>query len=642
MALGFFKIKRTSSLFDTTHRELQEYEQSSGLLEKEEIHEAKDRFFGLKYLYHFAEGVRWPMTRSLLLIVLSSVMVMVSARVLGILVESIHQLLQTKSLDPGIHSLGLFVLGLKNAGILNWIAVFLALELFAVILQYFGRVSLAYGTIQLTYLVRCRLFEKIQKLPISYFDAQPLGRTITRVTADVEGLENFFQNTFARVLIALINIIAVLIAMLATDMAFGGLILLFSLPAVAFSLAFRDTVRFWLRSYKRHGAFVNAKLAEYLNGIGVIRLFGLEDWSQRSFKAASLKMRYSGLKIMTWNSILRPIAIFLCSLPTLLILYWGGIRVLESTLSLGALVAFVRLSERFISPIRILSQEAPNIQEALVSGERVRKMLLEQTEEEVLGPDGTLTPQIKGAVEYRNVGMHYPGFSTSVLKDVSFSVKAGMSVGIVGATGSGKTTTMNLLPRFYPFHKGEILVDGYPIQTIKRSHLRSNLGYVYQDTVLTRGTVASNLRELSGRGDLSDAELHQASLKTGLLQVLETYGDGFELTVAESGSNLSMGERQLVALTGVVLRNPRILILDEATAHMNTEIEQLVQRAVLEVMSGWTTFIIAHRLTTIQKCDFILVFHDGAVVEQGSFSELVALKGRFYELVEHQNLQHGN
>jgi len=505
-----------------------------------------------------------------------------------------------------------------------------------VILQYFGRIALAQGTIRLTYFVRCRLFDKIQKLPISYFDVQPLGRTITRVTADVEGLENFFQNTFARVMIALINIVAVLIAMLVTDAAFGTLILLFSLPAVIFSLAFRDTVRFWLRAYKRHGAFVNAKLAEYLNGIGVIRLFGLEDWSQRSFAAASLQMRYSGLKIMTWNSILRPVAIFLCSMPTLVILYWGGIRVLDATLALGSLVAFVRLSERFISPIRVLSQEAPNIQEALVSGERVRKMLMEPTEDDVLGPDGSLTPVIRGAVEYRQVSMHYAGYTTPVLKDVSFAVKPGMSVGIVGATGSGKTTTMNLLPRFYPFQKGEILVDGFPIQSLQRSHLRSNLGYVYQDTVLTRGTVASNLRELSGRRNLGDQELSEAAFKTGLMQVLETYGEGFLLKVAESGSNLSMGERQLIALTAVVLKNPRILILDEATAHMNPEIERLVQRAVLEVMSGWTTFIIAHRLTTIQKCDVILVFHEGTLVEQGDFAALYAKRGRFYELVEHQ------
>lgn len=640
--MGFFKIKKTSPHLAIPSGDFEDHERSSGLLEKEEIHDPKDRFFGLKYLYHFAEGVRWPMARSLILIIFSSMMVMISARVLGILVEALHTLLQKNPSGSWSKSVEGFASALTDAGILNWIGVFLALETAAVILQYFGRVSLAYGTIQLTYLVRCRLFEKIQKLPISYFDGQPLGRTITRVTADVEGLENFFQNTFARVLIAMINIVAVLIAMLATDLAFGGLILLFSLPAVAFSLAFRDTVRFWLRSYKRHGAFVNAKLAEYLNGIGVIRLFGLEDWSQRSFKAASLQMRHSGLKIMTWNSILRPIAIFLCSLPTLLILYWGGIRVLESSLTLGALVAFVRLSERFISPIRIISQEAPNIQEALVSGERVRKMLLEQTEDEILGPDGVLAPDIKGAVEYRHVGMHYPGYSTPVLKDVSFAIKPGMSVGIVGATGSGKTTTMNLLPRFYPFHTGEILLDGIPLGSIKRSYLRSKLGYVYQDTVLTRGTVASNLRELSGREDLSQEDLHQASLKTGLLQVLDTYGEGFELKIAESGSNLSMGERQLIALTGVVLRNPRILILDEATAHMNHEIERLVQHAVLEVMSGWTTFIVAHRLSTIQKCDVILVFHEGSIVEQGTFEELYARRGRFYALVEHQNLQHGS
>jgi ATP-binding cassette subfamily B protein len=232
--------------------------------------------------------------------------------------------------------------------------------------------------------------------------------------------------------------------------------------------------------------------------------------------------------------------------------------------------------------------------------------------------------------------MYYQDPERPVLKNVSFSVKAGMSVGIVGATGSGKTSTINLLPRFYPFQEGQILLDSVPIERIRRQHLRSKLGYVYQDTVLTRGSVRLNLRQLAGRPDLGDDELNAAATKTGLKHILDLNPQGFDLDVGESGVNLSMGERQLVALTGVILRNPRILILDEATAHINEEIEALVQHAVLEVMSGWTTFIIAHRLSTIRRCDLILVFDRGTICEQGTFEQLVATRGVFYQLVRYQ------
>lgn len=611
---------------------------STGLLEADDFATlVKSKSMGLTYLFRFAEGLKGPFVGALLLMVLSSAMVMASARVLGSLVEILVKLYgggDTQGASPSRAT------AFPMIPTILWIygACFLGFEVTAMVLQYFGRIHLAKATIELTFQVRCQLFQKIQRLPMNYFDTQPLGRIITRVTADVEGVETFFQTTFARVLIALINIVSVLVAMLLTDLKFGLIILVCSLPALAFTLSFRNAVRYWLRTYKRKGAFVNAKLAEYLNGIGVIRLFGLEDWSKRSFTAASLEMRHAGLRIMFWNSILRPIAILLCSFPTLLILYWGGLRVLAGTLPIGALVAFVRLSERFTSPIRTLSQEASNIQEALVSGERVRRMLLEGEEDETLGSDGTLTPDLVGDVEYRKVSMHYQGFQTLILKEVSFKVKAGMSVGIVGATGSGKTTTINLLPRFYPFQSGEIFLDGTSITEISRKHLRSQLGYVYQDTVLSRGSIRNNLKELSGQSDLSDRNLTEAAAKTGLLQRVQEYPQGLDLDVGENGCRLSMGERQLVALTGVILRSPRILILDEATAHMDETVEKLVQQAVYEVMENRTTFIIAHRLSTVRRCDLILVFDQGQICEQGTFDELMGARGRFHQLVTYQQV----
>lgn len=568
---------------------------------------------GLFHVIKFGKGVYWRLMGALSLILASSIAVMGSARIMG----SMASLLSVAS-DIQI--------GLLAAG-------FMSLETLSVILQYLGRVTLAHATIEITYRIRCELFTKIERLPIAYFDSQPLGRTITRVTADVEGIETFFNGTLARVLIALINLVTVLITMLLFDLRFGAFVLMASIPALISSVAFRRPVRHWLRTYKKRAAQVNAKLAENLSGLAVIKAFGLEEWSKKEYDREAAHMRDAGLNTMNWNSLLRPLALLLCSVPTLMVLWYGGQDTIAGSMTLGTLVAFVRLSERFVSPIRTLSQEIQNIQEALVSSERVRKMLQEPEEQDVLGPDGTLSPDIHGHVEFKNISMRYGPKSPWALRDVSFVVRPGMKVGLVGASGSGKSTTLNLLPRFYPFEAGEILIDNVPIQNLRRDHLRSQLGFVGQDTVITAGTIRSNLLSGIGRGiATSDEMLWAACERTGLDIVLNDLPDGLDQNVVEGGDNLSMGQRQLIALTRMLLRNPRIMILDEATANIDERAEKLVQAAVVEVMEGRTTFVIAHRLSTIEHCDVILVFRDGRIVEQGTHESLRSLGAYYHQL----------
>lgn len=579
-------------------------------------------------MLRFGRGVYGRLAGSVALILCGAACVMTSARILGRLVEAVA--------DPA-----------QRAGISYLGPGFLALESLAVAVQYFGRVNLAQATVEISYRVRLALFDKLRMLPITYFDEQPLGRTITRLTNDVEGMEAFFSGTLARVLTACITIGMVLITMLVTDLRFGAIIVATSLPSLIFTVALRRPVVAWMRAYKRRSAHLNAKLAEFLNGIPVIKIFGLEDWTSRNFNEAAETMLYAGLNTMSWNSFIRPVAVLLCSLPTIFILWLGGGRVLEGTMALGLLVAFTRLSERFVAPIRTISQEIQTIQEALVSSERVRRMLSEDEERQTLGADGGETPEVTGDVEYRDVWMRYdastsagpaaPAVERWVLRGVGFKVRRGMKVGLVGATGSGKSSTINLLPRLYPFARGEILVDGIPLARIQRDHLRARLGLVSQDIVVFSGTMRENLTAALARaGAPADATIHAACAKTGLDRVIARFPTGLDHPLVEGGENLSMGERQLVALTRMLLRDPAIMILDEATANIDEPCELLIQRAIAEVMEGRTCFVIAHRLSTIVRCDLILVFRDGEIVEQGTHRELMQRGGVYAELAARQ------
>ena len=573
---------------------------------------------GMLQVLRMGSHVYRQLFSALALIVVAAMSVMYSARLLGRVVESL-------------------VGGRDASEIWPISAAFLALEASAVACQYFGRVILAHATIEITYKLRSELFAKMRRLPIAYFDSQPLGRTITRLTSDVEGIENFFTGTLARVLIAGINIVTVLTAMLITDLHFGVIIVAVCFPALLFSVALRRPVVFWLRTYKRRSAHLNAKLAEYLNGLPVIRIFGLEIWSQRQFDASAAELLQAGIATLNWNSVIRPLAVFLCSLPTVLVLWLGGQRVIEGAMELGLLVAFVRFSERFVSPIRVISTEIQNIQEAVVSSERVRRMLTETEEHDVLGRDGSLLPTLQGAIEFRDVWMSYkPG--TAVLKGVSFKITPGMKVGLVGATGSGKSSTVNLIPRLYPIQSGQIFLDDINIADIKSAHLRRQLGYVSQDVIVFAGSLRENLLASGAGQGLSDELILAACGRTGLSEVIANVEDGLDYQLVEGGENLSAGERQLVAFTRMLLRDPAILILDEATANIDEHCERMIQAATFELMAGRTCLVIAHRLSTIIHCDLILVFADGQIVEQGTHTELMSRGGYYADLAGKQLL----
>jgi len=576
-------------------------------------------YLGILALLRYAREVRRSLWGSILLIGISAVAVMVSARLLGSLVAEL--ITPQKNGVDQVSALALTVL---------------TIEVGAVLAQYLGRLGLARVTTSIAYQVRRELFGKMSRLPMTYFDTQPLGRTLTRLTSDVEGIEGFFSGTLARLLTASIQIVAVLVAMIVTDLRFGSIVVLASLPSIIFTVSLRNQVRHWLRLFKQRAAFLNTKLAEFLNGMPVIKVFGLEEWTHRSFAEAAEHHYSSGIKLMTWNSIIRPVTVLLSSLPVVLILAVGGRMHLEGTLEIGVLVAFLRFSERFGSPVRTITQEIQTIQEALTSSERVRQMLIEPEESDVLGPGGDVTAPVKGEVEFRDVWMSYRA-EEPVLRGISFAVAAGKKVGIVGATGSGKTTTLSLLAGLYPVTNGTILIDQIDLKQWNRPALRRQLGYVSQDVVIFKGTLRENLLgAMEDQSSVSPERILEACHRSGLAQVMTRFSEGMNTRILDGGENLSMGERQLVAFTRMLIKDPAILILDEATANIDEECERLIQESMDSLLKGRTSFIIAHRLSTILSCDLILVFENGKIIESGSHADLLANEGHYAALVRRQ------
>ena len=521
-----------------------------------------------------------------------------------------------------------------------WGAVIVALEITGLCLLWWGRSLLAkYSTLTI-FNIRRSLFTHLQKLPMSFYDRQPEGRIVTRITHDVEGMENFFTQNMGRLLNATCMAFLAMVAMVVVDFTLGGLLVLLTLPAMVFLYATRHQVRSINRHMSRTKTTVNSRLSEFLTGLPVIRNCGLENWSQQKFQESVDDYRGSHLRANNLYSWSRPLLAFLCSLPLIGLVWFGGWKVFAGSMNTGLFVALVGLCERFFTPIMMLAREIQVIQQAFSSAERVASFLSHATEEKVLGKDGHLVlsmEEMKGGIEFQNLWMHYPNPDKEtpewVLQDLSFRILPGEKVGLIGATGCGKTTTVSLLARLYEYQKGEITLDRHPIRSFQREFLRQNIGLVSQDATLFGGTLRENLC-LTQKA--SDPEIIRACQMTGLESVMHENKWSLDFNILSAASNLSSGEKQLVALTRIVLINPKILILDEATSHVDPKIEETIHQAIDKIMRGRTCLTIAHRLSTVKNCDRILVFQKGVLLEHGTHQELLGRKGHFYQLYQAQ------
>ena len=480
--------------------------------------------------------------------------------------------------------------------------------------------------------MRTQIFTHLQSLSPSFYDRNPVGRLITRVTTDVDVLNELFSAGIVSIFGDVFTLTGILIAILILNWKLA-LVTMSVVPLIALTtFVFGRKARDSYRRVRIAIAKINAFLQEHLTGMSVVQLYNRERKSYAKFDRINREHLAANMAAVLAYSWFYPAIELLSATAIALIIWYGGGLVLQNAITLGALVAFIQYSQRFFRPIADMSDKYNILQSAMASSERVFTLL--DTPAAVVNAPNVIRPAVepKGEIEFRNVSFAYNN-EDWVLQDVSLHVNPGESVAIVGHTGAGKTTTTSLLTRFYDIQKGEILLDGVNIAQLDLAYLRSAFAVVLQDVFLFSGTLESNIRLGS---DIPHDRIAAAARDVNLMPFIETLSEGFDHEVNERGTTLSAGQRQLLAFARALAHDPRILILDEATSSVDTETEIRIREAIDRLMEGRTSIIIAHRLSTIQKCDKIIVMHKGRVREMGSHQELLAQRGIYYKLYQLQ------
>jgi len=523
-------------------------------------------------------------------------------------------------------------------GVILISVVYLAVLIFDFLAQYTQiRIMQRVGQ-QTMYDMRTQIFGHLQRLPMGYFDRNPVGRLMTRVTTDVDALNDLFAAGVVTMIndFFLLAVMACLLFWIDKRLALDTMLVLPFILVV--TLIFRKYVRDANRKIRTAIARINSFLQEYISGMSVVQLFNRETKAREEFSKRNKD------NMLAWRDAILAYALFypaveFLSFATIALIYWsGGNRILSHALSLGVLIEFTMFAQRFFRPIQDLSEKFNILQSAMAASERIFKLLDEPITVDT-NPNAQIQVAPRGEIEFRSVWFSYrnveePQDEDWVLRDVSFRVEPGQNFAIVGHTGAGKTTLISLLLRFYDIQRGQILLDGVDIRLLNMQELRKNFGIVLQDPFLFTGTMESNVR-LGTPGITAEAVEH-ALQEVGLGDYLQGLPEGLASEVNERGSTLSVGQRQLISFARALAHNPRFLILDEATSSVDTKTELQIREALDRLLSGRTALVIAHRLSTIQHADRILVFHKGRLREQGAHQDLLAQRGIYYRLYQLQ------
>lgn len=570
---------------------------------------AKNQKATIKRIWSYLKKQRLSINFVIILVLITSVLNILGPLMIGVIIDN--------------YILPLDIEGTIRMGMLL-AAIFIASSLLTW-LQTFVMIRASLKTI---HNLRIELFEKMQSLPISFFDQKQQGDLMSRMTNDIDNLNFALSQSVIQIVSSVLSLVGTAIAMVYLNWILA-IVTLLVVPLIVWAtkqIVKRSSMNY--RNRQRDLGNLNGFIEETISNSEVVTLFGKEQQTIQQFKEANEKLRYSAMQSEIVSGLLGPTNNFINNLGSGLIVGVGAIMAANSLVTVGVITSFLTYARQFFRPINQLSNLLNTFQSAIAGAERVFEVLDERIEL-MDSPHSLPRRSLEGNVEFRNVSFYYVK-DKPVLKNISFQANAGEIVALVGPTGSGKTTIVQLLSRFYDVTEGEILIDGENIQSYSMEHLRDSIGVVLQDTYLFSGTVRENIRY--GKLDATDEEVEMAAKIAYAHSFIKYLPEQYDTLLESGGKNLSQGQRQLIAIARAILKDPDILILDEATSSVDTMTEVHIQKGLNNLMQGRTSFVIAHRLKTIENADRILVIKDGEIIEQGNHNSLMSLDGFYAQL----------
>ena len=586
-------------------------------------------------LLRYLRPYRWRAALSVLLVIVSSVFEIAGPAITAIAIDLFVKPLQgaeplgvSRRIAEWMAANGVAIEPVTGINIAAGLYLFTLVGGFAILYSQMVLMNLMGQYIM--YDLRKQIFGHLQRLDIQFFDRNPVGRLMTRVTTDVDALNDLFTAGFVAIfgdIFVLAGIVGVLFWM-----NWRMALVLFSITPfiVLVSIWFRRGARITYRQVRARIAAINAFLQEHISGMSTVQLFNREEREASKFDDLNQRHRDANIDSIFYYSVFYPVIELIETIGVALIVWYGGGKVIQGTLSVGALVAFFQYSQRFYQPISDLSEKYNILQAAMAASERIFKLL--DTPVKIEDTGETAVGEVR-SIEFRNVSFAY-NEPEWVLKDVSFRVERGQRIALVGHTGAGKTTVTSLLLRFYEPQKGEILINGVNIRSFPLESLRRLFAIVQQDFFLFTGNIADNIS--LGDPAISEEQIRTASVRVQADRFISRLPEGYQAQVRERGAGFSVGEKQLLSFARALAFNPPVLILDEATSSIDTETERLIQEAIQTLLEGRTSLVIAHRLSTIRSADEILVFHHGEIRERGTHEELMQQNGLYRRLYEIQ------
>lgn len=585
------------------------------------VEKAKDVKHTIRRLWNFFKKEKKELFITFLLILISGLLGILVPFLIG---KAIDAIFPGKSLVE-FENLRFIVLILLSVYILDNLLTFSQEYIVAGIAQ------------RVVYNLREKLFEKLQSLPIMFFDIHTHGEIMSRLTNDIDNVSTTISQTTVQFMISIVNITGSLVMMIYLS-PLMTLASLMTIPMVYFmTKIIANKTKLLFREQQRTLGKLNGHIEESIAGIHVVKAFNNEEKVIDEFKEQNDILRDVGVKAQIWSGYIMPLMNVINNFGFGVIAIFGGTLAVKGIISVGTIASFISYSKQFTRPLNELANTFNTLQSGIAGAERVFEILDEEEERKDF-PDAIIVKEIRGEVEFKNVTFEYEE-NEPVLRNISFKVEPGTNIALVGPTGAGKTTIVNLLTGFYGIDKGEILIDGVNIKDYQKDSLRRIFGMVLQDTYLFSGTIKENIKY--GKLDATDEEIEKAAILARADDFINKLPNGYDTYLNEGGTNISQGQRQLLAISRAILSNPSILILDEATSSVDTRTELKIQEAMVKLMENRTTFIIAHRLSTIRDADIIMVIDHGEIVEKGSHEELLERKGHYYKLYQSQFANEG-